>query len=158
MATERSLYPRMAIALMALLGLFDALYLGLERMIGGAVYCPTGGGCEMVAASPYSVLFGVLPVAYLGALGYALILAVAIISLSHEKLGPLPLPFVLLALATIGVAFSAYFVFLQLAVIQAICFWCMMSALFEGLIWVAALMNVRSYLATRVDSSRSLAL
>ena len=62
----RSPYARMAIALLALIGMFDALYLGLGRLVGGAVYCPTGGGCEAVAASEYSVLFGVLPVAYLG--------------------------------------------------------------------------------------------
>ena len=135
----------MAVALLALLGLFDALYLSLERLIGSAVYCPTGGGCETVAASSYSVLFGVFPVAYLGVLGYLLLLLLALISLSRERIVGMPLPYVLLAVSSVGVIFSIYFVYLQLAVIQAICFWCMVSAGMQGLIWIAALFNLRTY-------------
>jgi uncharacterized membrane protein len=148
----------MGIAILALLGMFDALYLGLERTIGGAVYCPTGGGCETVAASSYSVLFDILPVAYLGVFGYALLFGMAILALSREMIGRISISVLLLGISTIGVACSAYFVFLQLAIINAICFWCMLSAVLQLLIWVAALINMRSYQATRVDSSRSLAL
>jgi uncharacterized membrane protein len=42
------------------------------------------------------------------------------------------------------VLFSLYLVYLQVAVIGAICFWCVISALIETGIWVAALLGWRA--------------
>jgi uncharacterized membrane protein len=134
----------MAAALLALLGYFDAAYLSLERLIGDlGGYCPTGGGCATVQSSAYSVLFGV-PVAYIGVAGYAVLLALALLSLSAERLGGVRIPALLLAFASAGMLFSLYFVYLQVAVIGAICFWCMVSATIELGIWLAALLDWRA--------------
>jgi uncharacterized membrane protein len=133
----------MAAALLALLGLFDSAYLALERAIGDpGGFCPTGGGCETVQSSAYSTLLGV-PVAYMGVVAYAALLAVALLSLSADEVAGLPLPVLLLALASGGVLFSLYLSYLQVAVIGAICFWCVVSALIELGIWVAALFDWR---------------
>jgi uncharacterized membrane protein len=130
----------MAVALLSLLGLLDAAYLALERLTGGPLACPIGGGCETVQSSSYALLFGV-PVAFIGAAGYALLLVVAMLSLHHDSLGGVPLGTLLLALASIALLAGVYFVYLQVAVIGAICFWCMIAALLDLLIWVAALVN-----------------
>jgi len=140
--TQHSPYPRMAIALMALIGLFDAAYLALERATGGTLVCPVGGGCETVQSSPYSSLFGV-PVAYIGVAGYAALLVAALLALNLQYVGGLSLATVLLALASIAFAAGIYFSYLQVAVIGAICFWCAISALLDLGIWVAALLNWR---------------
>jgi uncharacterized membrane protein len=139
---QHSPYPRMAIALMALIGLFDAAYLALERVTGGTLVCPVGGGCETVQNSAYAVLFGV-PVAYIGVAGYMALLVVALLALNLERIAGLPLATVLLALASIALIAGIYFSFLQVAVIGAICFWCVISALLDLGIWVAALLNWR---------------
>jgi uncharacterized membrane protein len=139
---DRSLYPRMVAALLALLGLLDASYLALERLSGGALACPIGGGCETVQNSSYALFLGV-PVAYIGVAGYAALLAVALLSLHRVSVGSLPLPALLLAIASAGLIFSAYLTYLQIAVIGAICFWCVVSALLELGIWVAALVSWR---------------
>jgi uncharacterized membrane protein len=144
--TERSPYPRMAIALLALLGLMDASYLSLERLTGGDLICPTGGGCAIVQTSPYAILFGI-PVAYLGVLAYIALLGLALLSIHSEQVGELSLPALLLAAATVGASFSLYLVYLQIGVIGAICFWCMASAVIEIGIFVAALINWRDYRA-----------
>jgi len=132
----------MAIALMALIGLFDAAYLALERATGGTLVCPVGGGCETVQSSAYSTLFGV-PVAYIGVVGYAALLAAALLALNFERVGLLSLATVLLALASIALVAGIYFSYLQVAVIGAVCFWCAISALLDLGIWVAALLNWR---------------
>ena len=143
MMTQRPLYLRMAVALLALLGLFDASYLVLERALGNSgVFCPIGGGCTVVQESAYSVVLGV-PVAYIGVAGYAALLAVALLALSADTLAGVHVSGLLLALASLGLLFSLYLSYLQLFEIKAICFWCVVSALIELSIWVAALLNWR---------------
>jgi uncharacterized membrane protein len=148
----------MAIALLALIGFFDATFLAIERLIPSPMLCPTGGGCETVAASVYAVLFGILPVALLGVAGYMAIFSVAMLAIYREELIGIPLAPVLVILTAFGAGFSAYLVYLQLAVIGAICFWCMLSAAIQGTIFLIALYNWRTYRTAGVDSSRSLAL
>ena len=108
MQTEHSPYPRMAAALSSLLGLLDAAYLALERVTGGPIACPVGGGCETVQSSAYALLFGV-PVAFIGVAGYALLLVVAVLSLQAYNLGGISLDALLLALASIALLAGIYF-------------------------------------------------
>ena len=140
---QHSPYPRMAVALMALIGLFDAAYLALERVTGGTLVCPVGGGCETVQSSAYATMLGV-PVAFIGVAGYAALLAAALLALNIERIGGLSLAVMLLALASVALLAGIYFTYLQGAVIGAICFWCAVSALLDLGIWIAALLNWRA--------------
>jgi uncharacterized membrane protein len=142
MHTEYSPFPRMAIAILALLGLFDAAYLALERITGGPITCPVGGGCETVQSSAYALFLGV-PVAFIGVAGYMLLLVTAILALQADTLGSISLDVLLLVLASIALLAGIYFMYLQVAVIGAICFWCAVAALLDLLIWLAALVNWR---------------
>jgi uncharacterized membrane protein len=142
MQTDPSAYPRMAAALLSLLGLIDAAYLALERITGGPIACPVGGGCEIVQSSIYALIFGV-PVAFIGVAGYAALLVVALLSLQADSLGGISVDMLLLALASIALLAGVYFMYMQIAVIGAICFWCAIAALLDLLIWLAALVNWR---------------
>jgi uncharacterized membrane protein len=132
----------MAIAILALIGLFDAAYLGLERLTGGTIVCPVGGGCETVQSSAYALLFGV-PVAYIGVAGYAALLLAALLALNLDRIAGIPLAPALLALGSIALLAGIYFTYLQVAVIGAICFWCAIAALLDVAIWAAAFANWR---------------
>jgi uncharacterized membrane protein len=144
MSKQRTPFFRMAAAMLAVLGLLDASYLALERMIGDTSgFCPTGGGCTTVQSSAYSALFGI-PLAYIGVAGYLTMLALALLALSAERLAGLRVTALLLALAGLGVLFSLYLSYLQVAVIGAICFWCVVSALIELSIWTLALLDWRA--------------
>jgi uncharacterized membrane protein len=156
--TQSPSYTRMAIVLLALIGFFDAAYLALERLIPSSMLCPTGGGCEIVAASEYSVLFGVLPVAYLGVLGYCFLFGLGMRWLYREQVLEMPLIHVLLLFSAVGVGFSIYLVYLQLFVIQAICFWCMLSAAIQATIFGMIMYEWYSMRRNGVDSSPSQAL
>ena len=145
---------RQAIALLALVGLFVALYLWLHALgFGGAIKCGTSGGCETVQTSQWAVFLG-LPVAFYGVVGYVVVLVVALVALRPAALAQRPWNVLLAGLATAGVLFTAYLTYLELFVIQAICRWCVGSAIIITLIWIVSLLSLRSP-ATRTDLSAS---
>jgi uncharacterized membrane protein len=126
--SERRL--RRLIALAALIGLAVAAYLTyvhyaeLEPVCAGG-----GGGCEKVQNSSYAELAGI-PVAVLGLIGYALILASLWVPGESGRLaGAL--------LALVGFGFSAYLTWAELFEIDAICQWCVASAVLMTVLAVA---------------------
>jgi uncharacterized membrane protein len=128
---------RQAIALLALVGFFVALYLWLYKIgVAGPLKCGTGA-CETVQTSPWAELFGV-PVAFYGVVGYAGILGVALVALQPAWLGRRGPGLLLAALATGGLLFSAWLTYLELFVIHAICRWCLASAVIMTAIWGVA--------------------
>jgi uncharacterized membrane protein len=152
---ERSLFPRMAAALLALLGLIDSAYLTIHHYRPSvSLSCPVGGGCETVQTSAWSTLppgGNGVPVALIGVLGYAVLLGLALVSLQRDHVGAVAVPPLLLMVASGGLVFSFYLSFLQLFVIGAICFWCVMSALFELGIFIAALVDWRAWQQEQVE-------
>jgi uncharacterized membrane protein len=128
---------RVAVAVLALLGLAVAGYLTyvhyaeLEPICAGG-----GGGCERVQNSSYAELAGV-PVALLGLAGYALILlSLWVPGDTGRVAGAL--------FALIGFGLSAYLTWLELFEIDAICQWCVVSAV---LMTALALITGRRVLA-----------
>lgn len=151
---ERTPYPRMAAALIGLLGLIDAVYLSISHMYPGSLVCPTGGGCETVQSSIYSIFppgsEQHIAVAYLGVAGYSSIVILALISLYSDRIGRLSVPALLLTFSSLGVIFAIYLMSVQLFILKtpdgaaAICFWCVLSALAQLLIWIALLLDWRA--------------
>ena len=112
---------RVAMAGLALLGIAIAGYLTWVHYAGLKPVCLSGGGgCEKVQSSQYADVAGI-PVALLGLIGYVGILA----SLWLRGEAGLTLG-VLLTL--IGLGFSAYLTYRELFTIDAICQWCVASA------------------------------
>jgi len=145
---------RQTIAVLALIGWFVALYLGLHALgIGGELKCGTGG-CDTVQTSAWAVLLGV-PVAFYGVAWYAAILAVALVGLQPAWLARRGPTLLLAALATGGVLFSAWLTYLELFVIHAICRWCVTSAVIMAAIWIVTLHALRT--TTHAPPSRILA-
>ena len=88
----------------------------------------TTGGCEKVQASEYSELVGV-PVALLGLGGY---LAIGASLFVPGEAGRGAAAF----LALVGFGYSAYLTYLELFEIDAICQWCVASAVLMTLLAV----------------------
>lgn len=118
---------RMAVALLALVGLLVSTYLLLYKLgLLGQIICVGSGGCERVQLSRWSVLFGV-PVAAYGVAGYLALLALALSGLRGERLAsPGPTRW-LAGLSGLGVLFSAYLLVIELTAIHAVCLWCSVS-------------------------------
>jgi uncharacterized membrane protein len=118
---------RMLTALVALVGLFVALYLALYKMgVIGTLACGAGD-CETVQLSRWATLLGV-PVATWGVGYYALVLALALASIQDRWSESRGLVLVLLIVTGWGALFSSWLTYLELFVINAICRWCVVSA------------------------------
>jgi len=145
---------RQTIAVLALVGLFVALYLWLHALgFGGAIKCGASGGCEVVQTSPWAVFLG-LPVAFYGVVGYLALLVVALAALRPTALAQRTWNLLLLGLATVGVVFTAYLTYVELFLIHAICRWCVGSAVIITLIWIVSLLSLRTP-GIRTDHSTS---
>jgi uncharacterized membrane protein len=106
---------------LAVAGIGVATYIAIAESGGGAPKCLAGGhGCETVANSQYAHLAGI-NVAVIGILGYVLLLAAAIIPGDPGRFGGF-------LAALVGFGFSLYLTYLELFVIDAICQWCVASA------------------------------
>lgn len=121
--------PTMIATALALAGIAIAAYLTWVHYEGISPVCTTGG-CERVQASTYAEI-GPIPVALLGLIGYVLILA----SLPVGGEVGRALTF-MLTLA--GFAFSLYLTYLEVFVIDALCQWCLASAVVMTLLFVTA--------------------
>lgn len=139
MPSERAL--RTVAALLALAGIGVATYIAVAEAGGGAPQCLAGGhGCQVVADSSYSHLAGV-NVAVLGIAGYAALLLCALAGGDVARVAGM-------TVALIGFGFSAYLTYLELFVIDAICQWCVASAVLMTLLLVANAGRALGYLGT----------
>ena len=133
---------RATIACVSLVGIGIAAYLTIVHYANTAPICTTGG-CEKVQHSSYAELGGV-PVALLGLLAYVAIVATALRSgVEYALAGTV--------LALVGVAFSGYLLWAQLARIHAVCQWCLGNDVIVTV--VAVLCIVRLLTEPSADSS-----
>jgi uncharacterized membrane protein len=119
---------RLAAIVLALIGLGVAGYLTYVHYEEIRPVCGLGGDCVKVQTSEWSKLAGV-PVALLGLIGYAAIFASLFVP-GEEALiaGALT--------SLIGFGFSAYLTYRELFTIDAICQWCVASAIVMTLLAV----------------------
>ena len=129
------IHPGLILAVLDVIGLAIALYLSVVELGGGVPVCGPLHGCETVAQSEYAWINGI-PVAVYG-VGLSLILLTLAIAWWRTNLYGLLLAHYGLSLA--GVIFEIYFIYIQIAVIRAVCVWCTSYGLSLILRFVVAL-------------------
>ena len=127
-----------ALAALGVAGMGVAAYLTYAHWADKVVACGGLGRCETVQQSEYSTIAGV-PVALLGGLAAAALLAIAL-----GRLGGLPLAvewasMAALGLTTASVAFAAYLTYIELFVLEAICLYCLALASIFTASWLISL-------------------
>jgi uncharacterized membrane protein len=105
----------------AVIGLGIATYLTVVHYAGGAPVCAIAHGCETVQKSDYAKLAGI-PVALLGVIGYIGILGSLIRDDENARMTAA-------FLSIVGFGFSAWLTFVEINKIDAICIWCVGSAI-----------------------------
>jgi uncharacterized membrane protein len=147
MPSERNL--RIAAAVLALAGIAVAAYIAIAEGGGGSPKCLVGGGgCETVAESDYAELAGI-DVAVIGIAGYAILLVSALVPGDVGR-------FAGFVTALIGVGFSLYLTYLELFVIDAICQWCIGSAIVMTLAFIVALIRAVRFTGTSTHTAEPL--
>ncbi len=132
----------MIVAALALAGIFISIYLTLYKLgVIGELSCSIGS-CETVNTSRWSILLG-LPVAAWGLLFYIDVFVIALLG-TMPRFENEPLVSIVLAVeGAIGVLFSAWLTYLELAVIHAICIWCVTSAFIVTVIFLVSIADLR---------------
>jgi uncharacterized membrane protein len=122
----------------AIAGIAVATYIAIADASRGSPVCLAGGGgCETVANSKYSHLAGI-NVAVIGIAGYALLLASTLVRGDAGRFSGL-------LFAAIGFGFSVYLTCLELFVIDAICQWCVGSAVLMTVLLAVNAMRAFGY-------------
>jgi uncharacterized membrane protein len=128
------------IPIVALVGLGVAGYLTYVETQSVEAICGPVGDCNAVQSSSYARVFGILPVGILGLLGYAAILIAWTIQkvrddrwADYARLG-------MLGMALFGTLYSIYLTYVEIWVIEAVCIWCLSSAV---LIAVLMLLSIQ---------------
>lgn len=133
---NKLLFFMMAIAFV---GFVDATYLTVQHFQGGVLPCTIASGCDVVTTSKYSMIFG-YPVAMFGVIGYVSILLMIMLWFDVRKRQIL---WIVSGLCLFAFLASAYFVYLQVGVLKAICEYCMLSAITSTLLFLCGLFLMR---------------
>lgn len=124
---QTTVWVRRVMFLTALVGLFASIYLLITYTSGKPIVCGSAHGCETVRASSYAYL-GPIPRPALGVVFYAGFLGWLIFRLAFAKPTWQKALLELTWLgACIGFLESAWLFYIQAAVIESFCTWCLMS-------------------------------
>ena len=134
---------RQLVAVIALVNAFVATYLHLWKIgKAGALACGGSGGCAVVQFSSWSWFLGV-DVALIGAIGYALIVLVAVIGSVEARADARGAALALAALVYPAILFTARLKYAEFFVLRTFCPWCAISAVSITVLGVLVALDLR---------------
>lgn len=123
---------------LATFGIGIAAYITIADAGGGSPACIAGGhGCQTVAESSYSHVLGI-NIAVFGIVGYVLLLGCALLRGDGARMAGF-------ALALVGFGYSVYLTYVELFRIDAVCQWCVGSAIVMTLLFAANTVRMLGY-------------
>jgi uncharacterized membrane protein len=126
---------------LATFGVGVATYIAIADSGGGSPVCIAGGhGCQAVAESSYSHLAGI-NIAIFGIAGYVVLLVCALLRGDAFRMTAF-------VVSLIGFGYSLYLTYLELFTIDAICQWCVASAVLMTLLFVTNAVRMLAYVGT----------
>jgi len=130
-----SKYKNWAVIVYIVLGLegfINASYLAIEKFMGGTIKCIVFSGCETVNNSAYAQVLGI-PLSFFGAIFYLLVF---LLSVRYLQIKSVKILHYLHYLALLALLFSIYLFVVQVFVIKAYCFYCIVSACTSLLLFI----------------------
>ena len=110
---------------LTIIGLLVSIYMTIYKFTNNESMCIGSSGCSEVNASRYSEINGI-PVAVLGVIGYAAILALLFLEQRPgfiQENGSM----LFFGISLIGFLFTLYLIYLEIALIKAYCPFCLAS-------------------------------
>lgn len=127
---------------LAFIGLGVSVYLAWVKLTDNLAACGPIGDCQSVNSSRYAEIGGI-PIAILGALGYLALLAF----LAGERWYPGQgenLRLGVFGVSLVGTLYSAYLTYIEVAVLRAVCPYCVVSAVAMTVILVLGILRLRT--------------
>lgn len=131
---------RLASGILAVIGLIDSLYLTWAKLTHSAVICGGSTECQTVNDSPYAEIAGI-PISLLGMGAYIAILGLLYLESRGDFWREYSRMF-LFGITLVGVLYSAYLTFIEVAVLYAICPYCVVSAVVMLLLFIIAVVRL----------------
>ena len=128
----------------AVIGFLDSIYLTWIKLAHLEVICSEIGDCEKVNTSPYSEIVGI-PVALMGASAYVIILILFFIK-NRSRFWEENSPLYIFGVSLIGVLYSGYLTYIEIAIIHGICPYCVLSAIAILIIFIISIIHLRQVL------------
>ena len=110
---------------LAVLGVLVSAYMTIYKLTDNQSMCLGNGGCSVVNSSIYSEVYGI-PVAVIGMGGYGVILATLLLQGRWQFLQDNAIMLVF-GLTLAGFVFTLYLIYVELALIHALCPFCITS-------------------------------
>lgn len=126
--------------ILAIIGLVDSLYLTYTKLADQEVYCGTYGGCNTVNSSSYASI-GPVPIALLGAGAFLTILVLLYLE-GKGEFWENNSPLMIFGITLAGTIYSAYLTYIELAVLHAVCPYCVVSAVVITLLFILSIFRL----------------
>jgi len=130
---------RISVAL-AVLGLLVSIYMTIYKVTSNNSMCLGSGDCSTVNASKYSEVNGI-PVAVIGVLGYASILAVHYFE-NRNRFFKQNGTLIIFGMALTGFLFTLWLLYVEVAILRALCPFCVTSQTAMTLIFIIAVIRL----------------
>ena len=130
---------RVSVALV-ILGLLVSIYMTIYKITSNNAMCLGSGDCSTVNASRYSEVYGI-PVAVFGVLGYAAILATLFFE-TRNTFFKQNSTLMIFGMALTGFLFTLWLIYVEVAILKALCPFCVTSQTAMTIIFIIAVMRL----------------
>jgi uncharacterized membrane protein len=111
---------------LVVIGLLDTIYLSYVKIAHAQIVCGGSRACDTVNTSSFSVIGGI-PIAYLGLITNLFILFLLVME-THGNFWKEYSPLIVFGLTLVGTIYSIYLTYIEIAVLRAICPYCVVNA------------------------------
>lgn len=125
---------------LTIIGLLVSIYMTIYKVTNNESMCIGSSGCSEVNASRYSEINGI-PVAVLGVIGYAAILALLFLEQRpgfFQENGTM----MFFGVSLLGFLFTVYLIYLEIALIKAYCPFCLTSQAVMTVIFIISVIRL----------------
>jgi len=123
-----------------IIGLLVSIYMTIYKITSNNAMCLGSGDCSTVNSSPYSEVNGI-PVAGIGVLGYAAILA-ALFFEKRNKFFRENGTLLVFGMALTGFLFTVWLIYVEIALLKALCPFCVTSQVAMTIIFILAVVRL----------------
>ncbi|MCL5114117.1 MAG: vitamin K epoxide reductase family protein [Patescibacteria group bacterium] len=134
-------YILLSILLLSFLGFLDATYLTILHYKNAIPPCSLAHGCDKVLTSSFSTINGV-PIALIGSVFYLLLIILLVSLIEKVRKSIVRAVFIM---ASVGTLASFFLIYIQFAVIHALCQYCLASEAITFLIFIMGIYLLRVY-------------
>jgi uncharacterized membrane protein len=125
---------------LVVIGILVSVYMTIYKLTDNNAMCLGNGGCSIVNASVYSEIFG-LPVGLVGVGGYAAILLLHLLENRDDFMRRNGILFIF-GLALTGFVFTVYLIYVEFAILKALCPFCLTSQIAMTIIFIISVIRL----------------